>query len=196
MPLQSPSLAVKKHKDSTDLLAIIQRDNELAQLAAERRNRWLRETPEFYVNQTGHSNVIVALTVLMACFAFGWFVVCMDKEIRFRERAIETLAEHGNNPKSLRDEVLAKRVAQAEELLQENCLFRAVCRMVTDSFLVTITSTYEVPFRHALLGAMQQDWFIALLCISFLAFFLALVWALIRVGCSRQLWVAPPPLTE
>ena len=146
-------------------------------------------SPQYYIASNGYWIGTVLASTLLFSLLLLWFCVCLQSEEKGRMKALEKLSKYGSDPEALKDEYIMRAVKDAEAALESNLLFRALCRMVTDSFLITGASAYETEFRKALLDALKQDMFMCGLILIFAACFCATLYSFVSLACNRRMWV-------
>lgn len=180
-----------------DLAQSIAEDFHQADAAQRRRVRRIQASTDYYVEQNGCTIWSIAAAFIAVSVVLLWGCVCLEAEIRARERALNVLELNGNNAQALRNENVRRAVEDAERLRERNVIFAALCRMVTDSAPIVAAGAYEGAFRAALLSALQQHWFMAMLVLGLPVCFALLLFALVHFSCTRQMWTdAPPPAAK
>lgn len=185
-------LELSARRGKADLAQAIAEDFHKAEIEQRRRVRRQRATTDHYVEQNGCTIWSIAAAFICVSVVMLWGCVCLEAEIRARERALNVLELNGNNPQALRNENVRRAVEEAEHLRERNVVFAALCRMVTDSAPIAAAGAYEGAFRAALLSALQQHWFMAMIILGLPVCFALLLFALVRFSCTRQMWRDAP----
>jgi hypothetical protein len=155
---------------------------------SQRREQLRQQSNEFYVENNWFQIVVGALALVCFGALVLWLSECAQREERVRTQAIALLRKYGRDTDDMRDDNIRRAVLQAEDATSKSLLFAIACRVVNDSFVVTAMTNYEGPFRRALEGALQQDWFMAALCLTVIVGFILSAVFLIYMACTPRLW--------
>ena len=174
---------------AADMAEQLEMEAKKAGRTHEFRQQRRRATKEYYAEQRGSTMIFVSLAVIFFGMLLLWINECAQREKADLKLAINTLRNNGNNIDDLKDEHILRAVLEAERRVNRSLLFAVACRVVTDSFAVSGMASYESTFRKSLDSAMQQHWFLLVLCVTVIAGFFISALALFQMTCRRQLWV-------
>lgn len=157
--------------------------------AEQRQAQKVREylgTSEYYV--TSHFRAIAWLAVIVTVSAVTvlWFSACLRKEMRRQHDALRLSEKYTSE--DLLNEDVRRAVEDALNVRNEDLLFNALCRMVTDGWIPRMLGAYEGSFRAAWQDAMRQHVFVGFLCVLVAGSLVGALVALCYITCNAQMW--------